>query len=120
MIEESIQGSESSLHQTEQRYLGSSSIPQLAVAIRSTDKSIQFPAMKNVLNIIIEEPESVVTILENDIISVLNKFIFNEEKGEIQFLSSAILNLIGLRSEGFDASIRAGAVIESLIQMINV
>ncbi|KAA6370377.1 MAG: hypothetical protein EZS28_034094, partial [Streblomastix strix] len=49
---------------------GIGNIPQLAIAIRSSDKNIQIPALKSLLNIVVNVPESVEALYENDVVSV--------------------------------------------------
>ncbi|KAA6384049.1 MAG: hypothetical protein EZS28_020424 [Streblomastix strix] len=98
---------------------GIGNIPQLAIAIRSSDKNIQIPALKSLLNIVVNVPESVEALYENDVVSVLNKYIGGAQEGEIYVLSSTILHVIGVRSKVEDSSVRAGAATESLIQIIH-
>ncbi|KAA6377537.1 MAG: hypothetical protein EZS28_026935 [Streblomastix strix] len=98
---------------------GIGNIPQLATAIRSSDKNIQIPALKSLLNIVVNVPESVEALYENDVVSVLNKYIGGAQEGEIYVLSSTILHVIGVRSKVEDASVRAGAATESLIRIIH-
>ncbi|KAA6361678.1 MAG: hypothetical protein EZS28_042795, partial [Streblomastix strix] len=94
-------------------------VPHLAIAIRSSDKNIQIPPLKSLLNIVMNVPESIECIYDNDIVNILNKYIGSVEEGEIFVLSSTILHVIGVRSKVEDASVRAGAATESLIQIIH-
>ncbi|KAA6354757.1 MAG: hypothetical protein EZS28_049716, partial [Streblomastix strix] len=86
-------------------------------AIRLPDKRVQISALKKILDIVLNGPENVVSIYENNIISELNKFITNEEKEEV--LSITILHVIRVRRKTFDSKIRIRTATESLIQIIH-
>ncbi|KAA6402665.1 MAG: hypothetical protein EZS28_001811 [Streblomastix strix] len=119
MTEESVRSSKDTSNAAESRGNEITNIPQLAVAIRSSDKNVQIPALKNILDIVLRNPESVEAFHENNIIADLNKFIGNFEEGEVYVLSSTILHVIGVRSKVEDSIVRAGAATESLIQIIH-
>ncbi|KAA6357592.1 MAG: hypothetical protein EZS28_046881, partial [Streblomastix strix] len=97
----------------------SANIPHLATALRSPDKNILIPALKHILDIVVNEPESIEAVYENDIVSILNKLLSINQEGEIYILSNAIMNVIGLRSGVIDAVVRARAATEPLIQIIH-
>ncbi|KAA6372516.1 MAG: hypothetical protein EZS28_031957 [Streblomastix strix] len=119
MEKETLRFDETTFFTKQSDSLGIGNIPQLAIAIRSSDKNIQIPALKSLLNIVVNVPESVEALYENDVVSVLNKYIGGAQEGEIYVLSSTILHVIGVRSKVEDASVRAGAATESLIQIIH-
>ncbi|KAA6395569.1 MAG: hypothetical protein EZS28_008909 [Streblomastix strix] len=118
MSEESVRVSKATSYASDSIEHISTSIRQLAVAIRSPDKNVYIPALKTLLDIIINDPESIERIYENDIISILNKYII-EEEGEAYVFSSSILHIIGIRSGSVDYSIRAQTATEPMIQIIH-
>ncbi|KAA6367591.1 MAG: hypothetical protein EZS28_036882, partial [Streblomastix strix] len=119
MAEDSVRSSKDTLHTDGSGYSQLQNLPQLAVAIRSPDKNVHIPALKSILDIVINEPQSIDALYENDIVNVLNKYIGSEEVEEAYVLSSTILHVIGVRSKVIDSNIRAGTVTESFIQIIH-
>ncbi|KAA6379869.1 MAG: hypothetical protein EZS28_024604 [Streblomastix strix] len=117
MEEESVRASKVTSFATEQNNFDATNIPQLAFAIKSPDKNIQIPSLKHILDIVVNKPESIEAVYENDIVNILNKLLNDSKEGEI--LSNAIMNVIGLRSEVVDAVVRARAATEPLIQIIH-
>ncbi|KAA6386307.1 MAG: hypothetical protein EZS28_018166 [Streblomastix strix] len=118
MEEESIRASKTTSNDTNPTNFATS-IPQLAIAIKSSDQNIQIPAFKHILEIVVNEPESIEAVYENDIVSTLNKLLNDNQEGEIFVISQSILNVIGIRSEVVDAVVRARAATEPLIQIIH-
>ncbi|KAA6378247.1 MAG: hypothetical protein EZS28_026227 [Streblomastix strix] len=118
MEEESVRASKAAFNEINSTNC-LANIPQLATALRSPDKNILIPALKHILDIVVNEPESIEAVYENDIVSILNKLLSINQEGEIYILSNAIMNVIGLRSEVVDAVVRARAATEPLIQIIH-
>ncbi|KAA6361008.1 MAG: hypothetical protein EZS28_043465, partial [Streblomastix strix] len=108
MEEDSVRSSKDNLHTDGSGYSQLQNLPQLAVAIRSPDKNVHIPALKSILDIVINEPQSIDALYENNIIADLNKYNRSEEVEEAYVLSSTILHVIGVRSKVIDSNIRAG------------
>ncbi|KAA6377878.1 MAG: hypothetical protein EZS28_026594, partial [Streblomastix strix] len=108
MAEDSVRSSKDTLHTDSSGYSQLQNLTQLAVAIRSPDNNVHIPALKSILDIVINEPQSIDALYENDIVNVLNKYIGSEEVEESYVLSSTILHVIGVRSKVIDSNIRAG------------
>ncbi|KAA6384638.1 MAG: hypothetical protein EZS28_019835 [Streblomastix strix] len=119
MSDESLRSSKDTLHIDGSGYSQLQNLPQLAVAIRSPDKNVHIPALKSILDIVINEPQSIDALYENDIVNVLNKYIGSEEVEDAYVLSSTILHVIGVRSKVIDSNIRAGTATESFVQIIH-
>ncbi|KAA6372021.1 MAG: hypothetical protein EZS28_032453, partial [Streblomastix strix] len=83
MIEQQIDKQQATSGDVEQKQSDEMRIPQLAISIRSSDKSVQISALKSILNIVINEPQSIEAIYDNDIIGILNKFIGIIDVGEV-------------------------------------
>ncbi|KAA6368024.1 MAG: hypothetical protein EZS28_036450, partial [Streblomastix strix] len=94
-------------------------ITVFAVSIRSQDQNVQIPALKGILDIVVNEPESVESLFDNNIIVDLNKIISSDQEGEVFVLSSAILHIVGVRSKSVDIVVRAKVATDSIIQIIN-
>ncbi|KAA6396658.1 MAG: hypothetical protein EZS28_007814 [Streblomastix strix] len=91
---------------------------QLALSFNVPDKNIYVDALKHILDIIVNNPKSIETINENDIVDLLNKLLNSCQEGEVYILSNSIMNVIGLQSGVVDAVVRARAATEPLIQII--
>ncbi|KAA6395763.1 MAG: hypothetical protein EZS28_008709 [Streblomastix strix] len=94
-------------------------VSQLADDIKSPYNDIQVAALKQLLEIALNEPKIIEQFYENGIISSLNQQIIIGNEAQVQGLSSAIMSVIGLQSEVTNETLRTRTVTEPLIQFIH-
>ncbi|KAA6359536.1 MAG: hypothetical protein EZS28_044937, partial [Streblomastix strix] len=94
-------------------------IPQLVQDLESENSNLHVPALRRLLDIILDHPGNKELILQNKIISVMNKFAEKINQNVEYALSTTILHLIGVRGIIDDKAILAGAATEPLIRMIH-
>ncbi|KAA6382559.1 MAG: hypothetical protein EZS28_021912 [Streblomastix strix] len=99
---------------------GTIDFQRLIAQLEQADTNLCIPALKQILDIVLNEPGSQELVLQHKLIQVLNKFIQNMESNESYALSSTILHLIGVRGSDQDKTILAYAATEPLIVMIHV
>ncbi|KAA6376979.1 MAG: hypothetical protein EZS28_027493, partial [Streblomastix strix] len=119
MSDESIRINKDVLIAQNQQNNAVAQITLFAVSIRSQDQNVQIPALKGILDIVVNESESVESLFDNNIIVDLNKIISSDQEGEVFVLSSAILHIVGVRSKSVDIVVRAKVATDSIIQIIN-
>ncbi|KAA6365783.1 MAG: hypothetical protein EZS28_038689, partial [Streblomastix strix] len=95
-------------------------IPNLIQDLESDNTKIHVSALRRILDIIVDNPGNKELILQNKIISLMNKFIGNLNQSEEFALSTTILHLIGVRGTIDDKTLVAGAATDSFIRMIIV
>ncbi|KAA6371989.1 MAG: hypothetical protein EZS28_032483 [Streblomastix strix] len=84
---------------------GTVDIPRLIAQLEQADTNLYNPALKQILDIVLNEPGSQQLVLQHKL---------------IQALSSTILHLIGVRGSDQDKTIFVYAATEPLIVMIHV
>ncbi|KAA6368555.1 MAG: hypothetical protein EZS28_035918, partial [Streblomastix strix] len=75
------------------------SLPQLATAIRSTDRNVLIPALKSILYIVVHQPENMEAVYENIDVGILDKLVGSGEENEVYILSTTILHVVGSSNE---------------------
>ncbi|KAA6374656.1 MAG: hypothetical protein EZS28_029817 [Streblomastix strix] len=90
-------------------------IPHLIVDIESDNINVHILALKQLLNIILDNRENKDLALKYNLYPILNKFTGNTVKNEEFVLSTTILHIIGIRNSTDDQSILAGIATESMI-----
>ncbi|KAA6378955.1 MAG: hypothetical protein EZS28_025518 [Streblomastix strix] len=90
-------------------------IKQIIDDLESDNSNIYAPALRKLLDIVVDSHESKGLALMHKLIPLLNKFAGNVENNEEFVLSTTILHLIGVRNGTNDKTILAGAITESLI-----
>ncbi|KAA6377572.1 MAG: hypothetical protein EZS28_026902, partial [Streblomastix strix] len=93
-------------------------IPSLIQDLESDVTNLHIPAIRQILNIVIDNRESKDLAQKFNLIPLLNKFAGNIEKNEQFVLSTTILHVIGVRNGSDDKTILAGAATDSIIQTI--
>ncbi|KAA6369814.1 MAG: hypothetical protein EZS28_034659 [Streblomastix strix] len=93
-------------------------IKQLIDDIESDNTNLHAPALRQLLDIIIENRENKDLASKYKLIPLLNKFIGNLEKNEEFVLSTTIQHVIGVRNGSDDKTILAGAATDSMILSI--
>ncbi|KAA6374414.1 MAG: hypothetical protein EZS28_030057, partial [Streblomastix strix] len=86
--------------------------------LESDVTNLHIPAIRQILNIVIDNRESKDLAQKFNLIPLLNKFAGNIEKNEEFVLSTTILHVIGVRNGNDDKTILAGAATDSIIQTI--
>ncbi|KAA6381437.1 MAG: hypothetical protein EZS28_023037 [Streblomastix strix] len=94
-------------------------IPELIKDLESGNINLHVPALRRLLDIILDHPGNNELLLQNKIISVMNKFAENIIQNEEYALSTTIVHLIGVRGIIEDKAILAEAATEPLIRMIH-
>ncbi|KAA6391353.1 MAG: hypothetical protein EZS28_013121 [Streblomastix strix] len=92
--------------------------PHLILDLESDNKNLHAPALRQLLEIILDNRESKDLVLKYKLMPLLNKFAGNVEKNEEFVLSTTISHVIGVRNGSDDKMILAGAATESIIQTI--
>ncbi|KAA6364606.1 MAG: hypothetical protein EZS28_039867, partial [Streblomastix strix] len=87
-------------------------IPRLIQELESDKINLHIPALKELLNIIIDNHQNKDFILKYNLIPFLNKFSENIEKNEEFVLSTTILHVIAVRNGSDDKTILAQTSIE--------
>ncbi|KAA6365111.1 MAG: hypothetical protein EZS28_039362, partial [Streblomastix strix] len=93
-------------------------IPHLIQDLESDNKNLHAPALRQLLEIILDNLENKDLVLKYKLMPLLNKFAGNVEKNEEFVLSTTISHVIGVRNGSDDKMILAGAATESIIQTI--
>ncbi|KAA6395177.1 MAG: hypothetical protein EZS28_009297 [Streblomastix strix] len=94
-------------------------LPLLALDLKSSNKNLHIPALNRVLNIILKSPECLDEFYNQEMPSVLQRFLSPNEQGEKYVLSTTILHIVGVYEKVTDDVVRANAAIEPLIQIIH-
>ncbi|KAA6370710.1 MAG: hypothetical protein EZS28_033763, partial [Streblomastix strix] len=87
-------------------------IPRLIQDLESDVTNLHIPALRQFLNIILDDHENKDWTLKYKLMPLLNKFVGNVEKNEEYVLSSTILHVIGVRNGSDDKTILAQTSIE--------
>ncbi|KAA6354658.1 MAG: hypothetical protein EZS28_049815, partial [Streblomastix strix] len=94
-------------------------IPRLIQDLESDNSNLHIPALRLLLEIILDNRENKDLAQKFNLMTFLNKFTGNVEKNEEFVLSTTISHVIGVRNGSDDETILAGAATESLIQIIH-
>ncbi|KAA6403740.1 MAG: hypothetical protein EZS28_000736 [Streblomastix strix] len=90
-------------------------IPRLIQDLESDTINVYIPALRELLNIVVDNRENKDLPQKYKLMPLLNKFAGNVEKNEEFVLSTTIQHVIGVRNGSDDKIILAGAAIESII-----
>ncbi|KAA6390824.1 MAG: hypothetical protein EZS28_013649 [Streblomastix strix] len=90
-------------------------IPQLILELQSDNTNAYVPALRQLLEIVLDNHQNKDLALKFNLYPILNKFAGNIVKNEEYVLSTTILHVIGVRNSTDDKTILAGAVTESMI-----
>ncbi|KAA6361610.1 MAG: hypothetical protein EZS28_042863, partial [Streblomastix strix] len=90
-------------------------IPNLILDLESDNSSAYVPALRQLLEIVLDNHQNKDLALKYKLYPILNKFAGNIVKNEEYVLSTTILHVIGVRNSTDDKTILAGAVTESMI-----
>ncbi|KAA6369454.1 MAG: hypothetical protein EZS28_035019, partial [Streblomastix strix] len=93
-------------------------IPSLIHDLESDNINLHIPALRELLNIIVDNCETKELIQKYQLMPLLNKFAGNVEKNEEYVQSTTILHVIGVRNGSDDKIILAGSATESIILSI--
>ncbi|KAA6383659.1 MAG: hypothetical protein EZS28_020815 [Streblomastix strix] len=93
-------------------------IPCLIQDLESDATNLHIPALRELLNIIVDNRENKDLTSKYKINPLMNKFTGSVEKNEEYVLSTTILHVIGVRNGTDDKIILAGAATDSIIQTI--
>ncbi|KAA6359670.1 MAG: hypothetical protein EZS28_044803, partial [Streblomastix strix] len=93
-------------------------ITHLIQDLESDNINLHVPALRELLNIIVDNHNSKDLTLKYKLMPLLNKFAGKIEKNEEFVLSTTIQHVIGVRNGGDDKTILAGAATDSIIQTI--
>ncbi|KAA6379905.1 MAG: hypothetical protein EZS28_024569 [Streblomastix strix] len=93
-------------------------IPRLIQDLESDDTNLHVLALRELLKIILDNPENKELASNYKLMPLLNKFAGNIEKNEEFVLSTTIQHVIGVRNGSDDKMILAGAATDSIIQTI--
>ncbi|KAA6381997.1 MAG: hypothetical protein EZS28_022476, partial [Streblomastix strix] len=94
-------------------------IPHLIEDLQQPNSNLHVPALRQILDIVLDQPGSKELIIQHQFIQVLNKFIVFVNESKEYALSAMILNAISIHSETADKIVLAGAATEPLIRMIH-
>ncbi|KAA6364859.1 MAG: hypothetical protein EZS28_039614, partial [Streblomastix strix] len=94
-------------------------IPRLIEDLQQPNSNLHVPALRQILNIVLDQTGSKELILQHQFIQVLNKFIVFVNESKEYALSAMILNAISINNETVDKIVLAGAATEPLIRMIH-
>ncbi|KAA6375815.1 MAG: hypothetical protein EZS28_028659 [Streblomastix strix] len=94
-------------------------IPHMIQDLESDNTNLHVPALRRLLDIILDNPGNYELILQNRIIPLMNKFTGNINQNEEFALSTTIVHLIGVRGAIEDKTVLVEAATEPLIRMIH-